>query len=110
MSDSRQPDRTEIERTQRLLGERFDLQWIIGRGGMASVFRGMDHRLDRQVALKVFRPGFAEGLDPRRATMETRLLAGVNHPSVVSVLTCQVKVYWPALLKVQPKWPCAPTS
>ena len=58
----------------------------LGRGGMATVFKGRDLRLQRPVAVKVFRGGFAEAVDPQRTTQEMRLLAAVNHPSVVAVL------------------------
>ncbi|MGN6444978.1 protein kinase domain-containing protein [Amnibacterium sp.] len=65
---------------------RYEIQSELGRGGMATVFRGLDRRLQRPVAIKVFRGGFAEAVDPQRTTQEMRLLAAVNHPSVVSVL------------------------
>jgi serine/threonine protein kinase len=69
-----------------VLGGRYELQAELGRGGMATVFSGMDLRLQRRVAIKVFRGGFSEAVDPQRTTQEMRLLAAVNHPSVVSVL------------------------
>jgi serine/threonine protein kinase len=69
-----------------VLADRYEIQTELGRGGMATVYRGMDRRLRRPVAIKVFRGGFAEAVDPQRTTQEMRLLAAVNHPSVVSVL------------------------
>jgi tRNA A-37 threonylcarbamoyl transferase component Bud32 len=69
-----------------VLGGRYEIEAELGRGGMATVFSGMDLRLQRRVAIKVFRGGFAEAVDPQRTTQEMRLLAAVNHPSVVSVL------------------------
>ncbi|MDQ1513621.1 MAG: eukaryotic-like serine/threonine-protein kinase, partial [Microbacteriaceae bacterium] len=69
-----------------VLGGRYEILGELGRGGMATVYRGRDLRLQRRVAVKVFRGGFAEAVDPRRTTQEMHLLAGVNHPSVVSVL------------------------
>lgn len=69
-----------------VLAERYEIQSELGRGGMATVYRGMDRRLQRPVAIKVFRGGFAEAVDPQRTTQEMRLLAAVNHPSVVAVL------------------------
>ncbi len=56
MSDSQQPDRTEIERTQRLLGARYELQWVIGRGGMSTVWLARDGEEERDVAVKILRP------------------------------------------------------
>ncbi|WP_162850823.1 serine/threonine-protein kinase [Amnibacterium kyonggiense] len=69
-----------------VLAGRYELLAELGRGGMATVFSGMDLRLQRRVAIKVFRGGFAEAVDPQRTTQEMRLLAAVNHPSVVAVL------------------------
>ena len=69
-----------------VLGGRYEIQAELGRGGMATVYRGLDRRLQRPVAVKVFRGGFAEAVDPQRTTQEMRLLAAVNHPSVVAVL------------------------
>ncbi len=69
-----------------VLGGRYEIQSELGRGGMATVFRGRDLRLHRRVAVKVFRDAFAESVDPQRRTQEMQLLAAVNHPSVVGVL------------------------
>ena len=48
MSDSRQPDRTEIERTQRLLGERFELQAELG-----FLFKAMSGTVEAEIARKL---------------------------------------------------------
>jgi serine/threonine protein kinase len=69
-----------------VLADRYEIQSELGRGGMATVYRGLDRRLRRPVAIKVFRGAFVEAVDPQRTTQEMRLLAAVNHPSVVSVL------------------------
>src|SRR5206468_1205945 len=69
-----------------VLGGRYEILGELGRGGMATVYRGRDLRLSRKVAVKVFRGGFADAVDPRRTTQEMHLLAGVNHPAIVSVL------------------------
>lgn len=69
-----------------VLAGRYEIQSELGRGGMATVYRGMDRRLQRPVAIKVFRGGFGDAVDPQRTTQEMRLLAAVNHPSVVAVL------------------------
>ncbi|WP_158590068.1 serine/threonine-protein kinase [Amnibacterium setariae] len=69
-----------------VLAGRYEIQTELGKGGMATVFSGLDRRLQRRVAIKVFRGGFSEAVDPKRTTQEMRLLAAVNHPSVVSVL------------------------
>ena len=63
-----------------MLGER------LGEGGSAQVLRATDTRLDRPVAVKIFR---LEGADPaqvRRYAEEARVLADLSHPSLVALL------------------------
>ncbi|MFE6965146.1 protein kinase [Agromyces sp. NPDC057679] len=75
-------DRTEPT-TGRMLGGRYRLDALIGRGGMASVYRGFDVSLGRPVAVKVFGEA-TEGIDDagRRAS-EIALLASVEHRALV---------------------------
>ena len=49
----------------RLLGGRYELDGIVGRGGMAEVFRARDIRLDRIVGVKTLRDDLA-GTRPSR--------------------------------------------
>ena len=84
MSDSRQPDRTEIERTQRLLGERFELQWIIGRGGMSTVWLAHDVEKQRDVAVKILKPEYTENEEFRaRFRNEASAAQDLDSPNVV---------------------------
>ncbi|WP_448006558.1 serine/threonine-protein kinase [Agromyces bauzanensis] len=65
------------------LGERYRLDGLIGRGGMASVYRGEDLALGRPVAVKVFAEA-AEGIDDaERRRSETALLASLAHRALV---------------------------
>lgn len=65
------------------LGERYRLDGLIGRGGMASVYRGEDVTLGRPVAVKVFAES-AEGIDDsERRRSETALLASLAHRALV---------------------------
>ncbi len=48
------------ERLQRLIGDDYRLQWIIGHGGMSTVWLADDTVHDREVALKILRPEFSD--------------------------------------------------
>ncbi|WP_433228458.1 Stk1 family PASTA domain-containing Ser/Thr kinase [Actinomadura formosensis] len=70
----------------RLLGGRYELDTVIGRGGMAEVYRARDLRLDRVVAVKTLRSDLAR--DPTfqaRFRREAQSAASLNHPSVIAV-------------------------
>jgi serine/threonine protein kinase len=67
----------------RLLGGRYRLGSLLGTGGVAEVYRAIDERLHRGVAVKLFRTDVAETL--HRHEEEMRLLARLNHPSLVTV-------------------------
>ncbi|MDN5929813.1 MAG: Stk1 family PASTA domain-containing Ser/Thr kinase [Pseudonocardia sp.] len=69
-----------------LLDARYRLGSVIARGGMSTVYRGTDTRLDRPVAIKVMEPRLAG--DPAfrtRFEREARSAARIDHPSVVDV-------------------------
>ncbi|GAB2494936.1 Stk1 family PASTA domain-containing Ser/Thr kinase [Luteococcus sediminum] len=68
-----------------LLGGRYQLDEVIGRGGMAEVWRARDIRLGRDVAVKRLRVDLAT--DPTfqaRFRREAQAAAGLNHPNIVS--------------------------
>ncbi|MBW0115917.1 Stk1 family PASTA domain-containing Ser/Thr kinase [Pseudonocardia abyssalis] len=69
-----------------LLDARYRLGPVIARGGMSTVYRGTDTRLDRPVAIKVMEPRLAA--DPAfrtRFEREARSAARIDHPAVVDV-------------------------
>ncbi|MET1043187.1 MAG: protein kinase [Microbacteriaceae bacterium] len=68
-----------------VFADRYRVVATIGRGGMASVYRAEDQVLGRTVALKVFRATRADADDIKRQTDEIRLLATLNHPSLVTL-------------------------
>ena len=69
-----------------LLGGRYELRGILGRGGMAEVRDGWDIRLDRPVAVKLLHPAFSVQPDNRlRFEIEARAAASLNHPHIVAV-------------------------
>ena len=70
-----------------VLGGRYELRGVLGRGGMAEVRDGWDIRLDRPVAVKLLYPVFTTQPDNRmRFEVEARAAATLNHPHIVSVL------------------------
>src|SRR5262245_59531584 len=50
-----------IERLTDALRDRYRVEALVGRGGMATVYRAVDLRHDRLVAIKVMNPDYAEG-------------------------------------------------
>ena len=69
-----------------VLAERYDLGEVIGRGGMAEVYRATDRVLHRAVAVKVLRDTADDESDRLRFTAEARTLARLSHPGLVMVL------------------------
>ncbi len=66
----------------------YEIQGIIGRGGMGIVFRAVDSALSRNVALKVLDPSLASVSPARkRFAMEARAMAAISHEHVVPVYT-----------------------
>jgi serine/threonine protein kinase len=70
----------------RMLGGRYELDGIVGRGGMAEVFRARDIRLDRIVAVKTLREDLARDQTfQARFRREAQSAASLNHASIVAV-------------------------
>ncbi len=68
------------------LNSRYEILERIGRGGMADVYRATDHKLNRQVAVKVLKKEFREDESfVQKFQSEARAAAGLNHPNVVNV-------------------------
>jgi len=71
---------------QRVLGNRYEIQQVLGEGGMAKVFLGTDRVLSRTVAVKVLAPQYAEDQQfVARFRREAQAAAALNHPNIVSV-------------------------
>ncbi|MFC9917008.1 serine/threonine-protein kinase [Agromyces binzhouensis] len=67
------------------LADRYRVDGLIGRGGMAAVYRADDLALGRRVAVKVFTAS-TEGIDDAdRRRSETALLASLTHPALVTL-------------------------
>lgn len=68
------------------LQDRYEIQALIGSGGMAEVYRAFCHKLQRTVAIKVLKQEYNGNEDfIRRFTQEALAAAKVNHPNLVNV-------------------------
>ncbi|MBC7724400.1 MAG: protein kinase [Burkholderiaceae bacterium] len=67
-----------------VLGGRYRVDSVIGRGGMSVVYHGTDTVMGRDVALKVFNSDLASADDLERQAGEIRLIASLNHPALVT--------------------------
>ncbi len=69
-----------------VVGDRYELGELLGRGGMAEVRKGVDRRLGRTVAVKRLRTDLAgDATFQARFRREAQSSASLNHPSIVSV-------------------------
>ncbi|PRY67230.1 serine/threonine protein kinase [Glaciihabitans tibetensis] len=75
-----------------LIGGRYRVESLIGRGGMAAVYRAKDESLGRSVALKLFASDDAEAGALRRETSEIQLLASMNHHALVTLFDANVDI------------------
>jgi len=74
------------DRVLAAVGDQYDVQGELGRGGMAVVYRATDVKLHRQVALKVLPPEFAFRDEVRRRFLrEAEMAARLSHPNIVPI-------------------------
>lgn len=72
--------------TGRLLSGRYEVHELIGRGGMADVYRGMDARLGRDIAIKVLKSTLSSDQASRdRFRKEAMAASQMAHPTIVRV-------------------------
>jgi tRNA A-37 threonylcarbamoyl transferase component Bud32 len=70
-----------------LIADRYELEELVGTGGMSSVFRAHDRLLDRRVALKILHPHYADDEEyVERFRREARAVARLSHPNIVTVI------------------------
>src|SRR5215212_6094971 len=70
-----------------VLSDRYELEELVGTGGMSSVFRAHDRLLDRKVALKVLHEQYtADEEYVERFRREARAVAALSHPNIVTVI------------------------
>jgi serine/threonine-protein kinase len=65
---------------------RYEVEHDVGQGGMATVYRGIDHVLNRPVAIKVLHTHLLQKVEARaRFAREARVIAKLRHPNIVEV-------------------------
>ncbi len=67
------------------MADRYRLDEPLGQGSMANVYRAVDERLDRKVAVKLFHSG-QDGAARARFAAEAQALARLSHPGLVEHL------------------------
>ena len=67
-----------------MIAGRYELEAVLGTGGMARVFAGHDRRLDRPVAVKLVWAGALDPAERERFRREARASAGFSHPNAVA--------------------------
>ena len=73
-------------KTGMIIAERYEIVGKIGTGGMADVYKAMDHKLNRFVAVKVLKPEFREDTTfIKKFISEAQAAAGLTHPNIVNV-------------------------
>ena len=70
-----------------VVAERYELEELVGTGGMSSVYRARDQQLDRNVALKILHERHLEDEEHvERFRREARAVARLSHPNIVTVI------------------------
>src|SRR5437016_4633127 len=68
------------------LGDRYTIERVLGRGGMATVYVAEDLRHSRPVAIKVLRPDVAAAIGAERFLREIAIVARLTHPHVLPLI------------------------
>jgi serine/threonine protein kinase len=71
-----------------LIANRYEVERLLGQGGMGSVYLATDQLLTREVAIKLMKPDVVPRQNPVRFYHEARLLAKMNHPNIVTLYNC----------------------
>jgi TolB-like protein len=73
------------QRLRDVLGDRYEVERELGRGGMATVYLARDIKHDREVAIKVLLPDLAASIGGERFEREIRLAGKLQHPHVLGM-------------------------
>jgi serine/threonine-protein kinase len=69
------------------VADRYELEELVGTGGMSSVYRALDTLLERNVALKILHPHYEDDDEyVERFRREARAVAQLSHPNIVTVI------------------------
>ncbi|TNF37994.1 MAG: serine/threonine protein kinase, partial [Deltaproteobacteria bacterium] len=70
----------------RVIDDKLTLTGVIGRGGMGVVYRARQHSMDREVAVKLLHPSFADDAGAvKRFLHEAKAASLLDHPNVITV-------------------------
>src|SRR5512138_3129181 len=83
---SKLPPVTTAPGPQGMVGDRYLLEAELGTGGQGTVYRALDRRLARHVAVKFLRPELTPLLGADRFQREIAIAASLSHPNIVPVL------------------------
>src|SRR2546423_4922704 len=73
--------------TGEVVAERYELEELVGRGGMSSVYRAKDRLLERTVAIKMLHEHYSDDDEyVERFRREARAAARLSHPNIVTVI------------------------
>ncbi len=74
-----------FRRLRESVGDRYEIERELGRGGMATVFLARDIKHDRQVAIKVLHPELSASIGADRFEREIKLAAKLQHPHILGL-------------------------
>src|SRR5579872_1312639 len=63
----------------------YRVESVLGRGGMGTVYRAQDTRLNRPVAIKILSDSLADAAARRRFQREAQMASSLNHPHLLTV-------------------------
>ena len=70
-----------------VIADRYELEELVGKGGMSSVYRAHDRLLERKVAIKILHEHYTADADyVERFRREARAAAKLSHPNIVTVI------------------------
>lgn len=74
-----------LTRLKGAIGDRYEVERELGRGGMATVYLAKDIKHDREVAIKVLLPELSASIGGERFEREIRLAAKLQHPHILGL-------------------------